>query len=259
MGYCYETHLHTQEVSACASAHAADYIDFYRERGYAGIITTDHFYHGNCRLDRSMPWKEWVEAYCRGYELAKEEGDRKGFPVFFGLEENFQGDEYLVYGITKEWLIAHPEIIECSRKKYYEMIHAAGGLVVQAHPQRERCYLDKVLLNPDYVDAAEVINIGNEPYMDGLALEYAKQHKLVQTAGTDMHHIRPEAITSGIEFERPLSSIKDFIQFIKQGTGWQLIGVKERIKQAEKEKPWENSLPVYQYQNKDGIERWIVK
>lgn len=257
MGYWYETHLHTREVSACAATAAADYIDFYRERGYSGIIVTDHFFRGNCGIDRKLPWKEWIEAYCRGYELAKEAGERKGFPVFFGLEENFNGDEYLVYGLTKEWLLAHPEIMKCSRKEYYEMIHAAGGLVVQAHPHRERAYLSKVLLNPDYVDAAEIINIGNEPYMDGLAEEYAKQHGMPVTAGSDMHRISPEAVTSGIETEAPLASIEDFIRLVKSGTGYRLIGKADRDGLAEAARPWKNRLPVYQYQNTEGAESWL--
>lgn len=173
MGYRYETHLHTKEVSACARTKAVDYISFYQDRGYSGIIVTDHFFHGNCGIARDLTWKEWVEAYCRGYELAKEEGDKRGFSVFFGLEENFEGDEYLVYGLTKEWLLAHFEIMQRDRREYYQLLHEAGALVVQAHPCRERSYLSDVHLNPYFVDAAEVINMGNEPYQDGLALEYA--------------------------------------------------------------------------------------
>ncbi len=251
MGYRYETHLHTKEVSACARTRAADYISFYQERGYSGIIVTDHFFHGNCGISRNMPWKEWVEAYCRGYELAKEEGDRHGFSVFFGLEENFEGDEYLVYGLTKEWLLAHYEIMQRDRREYYRLLHEAGALVIQAHPCRERGYLSDVHLNPYFVDGAEIINLGNEPYQDGLAREYAKKHGLHVIAGSDMHCCEGNPVTGGIESDRKLDSIEAFIQLIKSGTGYTLIGEEERWKQAQEQKPWEHKLPVFQY-SKEG-------
>ena len=109
------------------------------------------------------------------------------------------------------------------------------------------------------VDAVEILNLGNGPYMDALAEEYALQHGLPVTAGSDMHCAVPEAATGGIETEEPLASVEDYVRLIKRGTGYRLIGKEARDEEAELEKPWETQLPVYQYQNLGGRENWIAK
>lgn len=247
MGYRYETHLHTKEVSACGHTHARDYIKFYMERGYHGIIFTDHFFNGNCGVPRSLPWEERVDAFCRGYELAKEEGDRNGFAVFFGWEFNFEGDEYLTYGLDKAWLKENPQIMTDTREEYYKRVHEAGGLVVQAHPYRERGYLDAVRLNPYYVDAVEYVNIGNEPYMDELAFGYASAYGLPVTGGTDMHNIEAGQTPSGVETQERLTCIADYVRTVRSGKGFRPIRVLGRAEGAEKE----IRLPVLKYE-RDG-------
>lgn len=247
MAYRYETHLHTKEVSACGHTHAKDYIKFYMERGYDGIIFTDHFFNGNCGVPRELPWEERVDAFCRGYELAKEEGDRVGFPVFFGWEFNFEGDEYLTYGLDKAWLKENPQIMEDTREVYYGRVHEAGGLVVQAHPYRERGYLNAVRLNPYYVDAVEYINIGNEPYMDELVPEYAKVYGLPLTGGTDMHNIEWGQTPSGVETEQKLTCIEDFVKLILSGKGFSPIIVPGR----EDKQTRERKLTILKYE-RDG-------
>ena len=46
MSYLYETHLHTTAASACAKSTGSEYISFYKELGFDGIIVTDHFFNG---------------------------------------------------------------------------------------------------------------------------------------------------------------------------------------------------------------------
>ena len=53
-GYLYETHMHTCQASACSDTRGRDYIQRYLDLGYTGIILTDHFFRGNCRIDRSL-------------------------------------------------------------------------------------------------------------------------------------------------------------------------------------------------------------
>ena len=89
----------------------------YQKAGYAGIVVTDHFFYGNTAVDRSLPWKDWVEQFCKGYEHAKEEGDKIGLQVFFGWESGYHGTEFLIYGLNKEWLFEHPEIKDADVKE----------------------------------------------------------------------------------------------------------------------------------------------
>lgn len=236
--YWYETHLHTAQASACASTSGFDYIAMYLKLGYTGIIVTDHFYHGNTVIPRNQPWRVWVDQFCRGYEIAKAEGDKQGLQVFFGWEENFDGDEYLIYGLDKQWLYDHPEMIDWSQKDQYEAIHKAGGLVVQAHPFRERNYLNSIHLHPYQVDAMEVVNAGNSQEMDALAYRYASNNKLPMTSGSDMHYLtRDSSSVCGIAFQEKLHSVKDYVTRIKSGEGYQFLMPKDRLEWNLKYQP----------------------
>ena len=44
MPYIYETHMHTNQASACGRSPGKDYIQKYMDAGYSGIIITDHFF-----------------------------------------------------------------------------------------------------------------------------------------------------------------------------------------------------------------------
>lgn len=219
--YRYETHLHTCEASACASFSGAEHVRYYKEAGYDGIIVTDHFFNGNSNVPRELPWEERINLFYRGYEHAKEEGDRVGLSVFFGWEANFRATEFLVYGLDKDWLLSHPDILSWTVEEQYRRVHSDGGFIVHAHPFRVRSYIKEVRLFPEYVDAVEHINIGNNSdEFDRQALNYAMQHNLPVTAGTDAHG--NELLHSGMAFTHKLESIEDFIQGIKAG-GYQLI------------------------------------
>jgi histidinol phosphatase-like PHP family hydrolase len=214
--YKYETHLHTCEASACAIYSAAEHVRYYKEAGYEGIIVTDHFFNGNSNIPRHLPWEERVNLFCRGYEHAKEEGDRIGLSVFFGWEANFHATEFLIYGLDKAWLLNHPDILSWTIEEQYQRIHADGGYIVHAHPFRVRPYIKEVRLFPEYVDAVEYINVGNRnDEFDKQALAYAKKHKLPVTAGTDAHGL--EVLHSGVAFRNKLETIKDFIEGIRSG------------------------------------------
>ena len=219
--YLYETHLHTSEGSRCGRVTGAEQARNFKEWGYTGVVITDHFIGGNTAVDRSLPWKEWVEGFCRGYENAKEEGDKIGLQVFFGWESGYEGTEFLVYGLDKQWLLDHPEIRDCSIEEQYALVHAGGGIVIHAHPFRVEPYIKAVRLFPDYVDAVEGINAThssvnsvshrNSAWNDE-AIAYAKAHDLPITSGSDQH--KPDPIGGGMIFRRKMRDIHDFSQAI---------------------------------------------
>lgn len=216
-GYLYETHLHTLEGSACAANSGAEMARAYREAGYAGIIVTDHFFYGNTAVDRKLPWREWVENYCLGFEHAKREGERLGLQVFFGWESGYSGTEFLVYGLDRQWLLEHPEIRDASIEEQYRLVHESGGIVVQAHPYREASYIREMRLFPEYVDAVEGINASHSslakrslrhPEYNDRAIAYAREHGLPLTAGSDQHNV--DMVWGGMIFSRKLADIHDF-------------------------------------------------
>jgi hypothetical protein len=218
MGFLYETHLHTSEASACAVSSGAEYIGPYLDRGFTGIIVTDHFFNSNTALDRRLPWAEWVKGFCAGYEKARNEGLKRGLDVFFGWEETFDGDDYLVYGLDRAWLLEHPEVVRWTRKEQFREVRRYGGCVVHAHPFRQHPYIGTVNLAPRLVDAVEAANAGNhEAAYDGQAREYARILGLPAAAGSDIHDTADIAAGPfGVELEKPLASIKDYTALIRE-------------------------------------------
>jgi hypothetical protein len=204
-------------VSKCAASGGADYIAGYIDKGYTGIIVTDHFFNANCALSRRLPWEKWVDAFCRGYEDAREEGEKRGLDVFFGWEETFDNcDDYLVYGLDKEWLKNHPEARNWTRGEQYRAVKEAGACVVQAHPFRQRHYIDRVILSTACVDAVEVANLGNDREADALAFRYAKKIGKPMVAGSDIHDtsaIKRDSIY-GVYFNKKLNNIFDFVDAV---------------------------------------------
>lgn len=215
MSYLYETHMHTCLASACGISTGKEHVRYYKEIGYTGIIVTDHFFGGNTCVPKDLPWEERIDLFFRGYEDAWEEGQKVGLDVFFGLEQNYEHDEYLVYGLTKEYMKAHPEMEHWTRRQQLIEVHREGGAVIQAHPFRIRGYMDRIRVGELFADGVECANAGNAPLDDARAWEYAKKKGLLMTAGSDNHH-SPAPLLFGVELEEKLESICDYASIIRQ-------------------------------------------
>ncbi len=227
--YLYETHLHTSQSSACGKSAGADMARACKEYGYTGIFVTDHNWGGNTAVDRSLPWEEWVEEFCKGYEAAKAEGDRIGLDVFFGYEAGYRGTEFLIYGIDKEWMKRHSELQKATVEEQYRLVHEAGGLVMHAHPYREEDYIPEIRLFPEWVDGVEGINAThsnsrstahNQKAFDDRAIAYARRHHLPMSAGSDIHNTN--LFGGGIAFQRKITSGQDYRRAILQGENYVL-------------------------------------
>jgi len=224
--YLYETHLHTSQGSACGSNTGSEMAKAAKDYGYTGIIVTDHFFYGNTAVDRKLPWNDWVDKYCEGYFDAKKTGDEIGLQVFFGWESSYNAMEFLIYGLTPDWLHKHEEIRDCSVKEQYEMVHRDGGIVIQAHPFREADYIGEKIQYPYDVDGVEVLNISNGvksgyglnacPW-DDEAYEYARRYNLHATSGSDVHSVK--MMGCGMGFKKRLASIKEFNEAILSDEG----------------------------------------
>ncbi len=219
--YKYETHLHTSAASLCASASGKFQAIAYKNAGYTGIFITDHFFRGNSCLHHINNWEDKVNAFCKGYEEAKEIGDQIGLQVFFGWEETFEGQDFLIYGLDKEWLLSHPECANWTIEEQFKTVDEAGGLVIQAHPFRDRPYIPKIRLFPTFVHGIEVYNACNREIENEQAYKFAKQYNLPITAGSDSHN--HDIICSGIKVSEKLNSVEDYISLIKERKDKELI------------------------------------
>ena len=207
--------MHTCQASACGRSTGKEHAQYYKDAGFTGIIMTDHFFGGNTAIDRSLPWAERIDLFWRGYEDAKEEGDRIGLDVFFGLEQNMEGDEYLIYGLTKEYMKAHPEMEQWNRRQQLAEVHKAGGCVIQAHPFRIRGYMDRIRLGQLFCDGIEIANAGNEAFDDARALRFGRELGLVMTAGSDNHR-SPALQLFGVKLKKRLTSILDYVKIVTE-------------------------------------------
>lgn len=215
MSYVYEVHLHTAESSACGQTPAREYIPYYIDHGYDGIVVTDHF-TGNPSYvaDRNAPWKQQVDEYCCGYEEALDEGIRRGFKVYFGIEQQFANDECLIYGPNKQWLLEHPDAPHWTRRQWFDEINAIKGCIVLAHPFRVRDYVKEITLNT-CVHAVEAFNSGNKSEADVYGLAYGQHFGYPLTAGTDMHRISQGRELYGVVFEEPWENIFSYTLAIR--------------------------------------------
>ncbi len=222
--YLYETHLHTAAASACARSTPEEMAVALKAYGYTGCIVTDHNWGGNTCVDRSLPWEDFMNEYAKSYERMKAKGDEIGLDVFFGMEAGYDATEFLLYGLSKEFFIAHPEFRTCTVEEQFDIVHSGGGIVIHAHPYREEYYIPEIRLFPEYIDGVEGVNAThvspksqshNDPEFDVKAQAYAKKLGLPMTAGSDIHSV--DLFGGGIRTKKKLKDMKEFCELILSG------------------------------------------
>ena len=215
--YLYETHMHTHPVSACAMVSPQEQVSHYKSRGYVGIIVTDHFVNGNCGCPPKLTWEQKMRFFADGYEKAKAEGKKQGLDVFFGLEYTLDGSDFLIYGLTVEYLISQPGFACLEIAELSSNVRNAGGYIAQAHPYRDAYWVSNPEpVNPKFLDGLEVYNASMPKKLNNRALQFAKTHNLAQQAGTDSHIINTFP-PKGISLKKRAESIHDIINALKSG------------------------------------------
>ncbi|MCL2030982.1 MAG: PHP domain-containing protein [Oscillospiraceae bacterium] len=213
--YLYETHLHTAPVSACAAGSPAAQVRAYKAAGYAGIIVTDHFFNGNSGCPSDWPWDKKLEFFTSGYRQAEREGRLCGLDVFFGLEYCIRGTEFLTYGLSPEFLAAHPGMDTLTAAQYSALVRDGGGYLAQAHPYRKDWWIASPFpVDPGLIDGVEVYNASMPDAVNAKAREFARLHGLPAQAGSDSHSIGLPFM-SGIGLARRAESIGEIIDALK--------------------------------------------
>ena len=226
--YRYETHCHTAPVSRCAKASVENTVQFYKAIGYDGIFITNHFLDGNINPEvRELPYQEQIHYYFKDYENAFSEGKKIGLKVFPGVELSYKGTDFLIYGLEKDWYLAHPEILEMKKTEELSVLMNAGAFIVQAHPYREEYYIDHIRLFPRSVHAIEIVNSSQTAEANGMAALYARHYGLLEMYGSDNHwgdeifaRLRKKGLTpalAGMSSSEPINSTQDFIRMMKSG------------------------------------------
>ncbi len=136
--YKFDMHVHTKETSSCGQVSAKELVRMYHDVGYQGIMITDHYHKSYFDSLGSIDTEEKVKRYLSGYYAAKEEGDKIGLDVILGIEfRNIESDDdFLIVGMTEEFLYQYPYMYELQLKEAIELFHKNDMLVIQAHPVR---------------------------------------------------------------------------------------------------------------------------
>ena len=215
--YLYETHLHTAPVSKCAKTSVFETLKFYKEVGYTGVFLTNHFLDGNINGDRSRPYEEQIRFFCTDYEDGVQIGHEIGLDVFFGVEMSYGGTDFLVYGLDKEWYLAHPEIMDMKKSQLLPFLMECGALVIQAHPFREAKYIDHIRLFPRCVHGVEIYNACRTDFENAMAEQYVQNYNLLSFAGSDNHVGSALPKLSGMQTDTPIQSEADFVKRVLNG------------------------------------------
>lgn len=186
-----DMHIHTSGISFCAHADCQTVIESKIATGYGGMVLTNHcqawYYPAH---ENASFMKRVVEEYRK----AKSYGERRDFRVFLGIEvtvnDPFYSD-WLLYGVTEEFLLNAPCLYQLSQKELYLLCEKHGAVLVQAHPYRSNTgYCDDMRPGElQYLHGLEInCSKGDLERKDEVITLAGKAKKLV-TCGTDYHGV----------------------------------------------------------------------
>lgn len=213
MEYKYEMHCHSKYGSRqCGRTEPKDIARLYKEKGYAGVVITDHyspltFAPGHGYLNPKKHIDNYINPY---YELKKYEDD--SFSVMFGMELRHYGtgNDYLIYGVDPEWLRQQGNLLAMWEKDVYQLMHQQGYLVFQAHPFRP--YITRC--NPEYIDGIEIYNGKVPKKSNEKAEQWAKNTGKLMVSGSDFH-VPAQLAKGGIITSSPIRNNDDLLNTLK--------------------------------------------
>ncbi len=185
-----EMHTHTEESSPCGHVPASQAVSLYENEGYDLLIITDHYNKWGYEQSGVSNLKEYARYAMNGYHAAKKAASQttNHICVLPGLEVSLleSPNDYLLYGMTEDFLYAHPDLYTLSLQQLYELCHDNDILLFQAHPNRSYCQPS----NPEYLDGAEIYN-GNPRHNNNnpKTAQWAKDSHLLSSSGSDFHEL----------------------------------------------------------------------
>ena len=228
----YDLHCHTAEVSGCAAISGKELVKKYKKIGYDGVVIVDHYFkelfegyehesefatekHPDVTPELMAWWQEKMDFYLSGYKAALEEGKKQGIEVLLGVEIRFpeNWNDYLIYGITEEYLRNHPRLYDLGISGIREYLRKTGSdaLVFQAHPFRP--HMERI--DVKYLDGVETFN-GHPGHNSNnhLAKDLAKEHSLLESAGSDFHYEGAEG-RAGIIIKEKANGWDNMLEILK--------------------------------------------
>jgi len=225
--YKYEMHVHAKDVSPCGGMTAEELVDIYVERGYTGVVLTDHWDEGVAAKKEiiNKPIEEWADFYLNGYYHLKEAAEGK-LDIFCGMEVSCQGNHFLVYNVTREFIIDLGKKIQTQPlTDVIKKAHDHNCLIFQSHPYRRWL----TLIPPEMfrreweepqrnkLDGIEALNYGSaDSYTNDVALAWSEKYGIRNISGSDNHN--PGGCPwGGIFLENKIKTSEELIEILKNG------------------------------------------
>ena len=209
-----DMHVHTAEVSSCGRVKAEELAKLHHKKGYDGIVITDHYYESFFYKQGDLNWEEKIENYLAGYYKAREVGQRLGLNVILGIELRFidSPNDYLVYGITPEFLKEKVRLYHLGIKEFSHLVDQKDILIYQAHPYRSG--MERV--EPELLDGVEAFNAQpRHNSRNRLAYQFAEENELKMISGSDFHQ-REDLDRGGIMLPREVTDSQELVQVLKE-------------------------------------------
>lgn len=212
MSYKYEMHCHTGCVSRCGRVQPEEIVKLYIEKGYDGIVVTDHYSPMTFPVRHvACPQKE-ADFYLSGYRRMRAAAP-PGFTVLLGMELRHYGtaNDYLIYGVEEEFLYRSGNLLALNERRVKRLCEENGYLVYEAHPFRP----GRTRINPKYIDGVEVYNGKTKEDQNRQALHWAQRCGKLMISGSDFHSPR-ELARGGILTERAIYNNADLLTVLKE-------------------------------------------
>lgn len=209
-----ELHCHSKSISACARVSNEEIIEKFTQAGYTSLVLSNHFNYDTQRHHGCQTYQDFVTLYLKGYEDLKKDAEGK-LNVILAMELRFMENcnDYLVFGVTEEFLRAHEDVFSLNPEKFSKIARENGLLFIQAHPFRN----SMTVVRPDFLDGVEVYN-GHKGHdsRNEIAEMWADKFGLIKTSGTDFHYPHVPA-NSGIITEEEITDSKQLVEILKSG------------------------------------------
>ncbi len=209
-------HAHSSGISNCCRISGEEGVNRAKAAGVDGFVLTNHYHMGYVGGEKYPTLECFAKRYVEEYRKVKGYGDSVGFRVFYGLELTAEWDtsvHLLVYGVDESFIFDNLRICYEPLERIYQKVHAAGGILVQAHPYRVTPRLQDL----KYLDGVEISchphsHYGG-PYVDEMH-EIAKRNGKILTCGGDYHADVPYRPQCGIYVPEWVQDGKDFAAYL---------------------------------------------
>ena len=180
-----DMHAHSSGISKCCLIDAKAVVEEALKVGLDGIVLTNHYVE---YYAKNKDYSALANRYVEEFYYAKSCGEKVGCKVFFGIEVTMEKEGFphlLLYGVTPQFILDHPQIVFYSQEELYKAVKSAGGVLVQAHPFRKNI---NRLLDLNFLDGIEV---NCHPLYEGTHIDeltkIATKNNILLTCGGDYH------------------------------------------------------------------------